>query len=125
MPHGGRQSPDPAPRSPVKLRQQAALARRWAAGMPGQADQSALSALADSLEAEAAELEQDGGQRRGRAHAAERAQKELSTSLDHTALTRRWSVGSFPAERYSILYRPHRSRPLADRPPWTERMMSR
>jgi hypothetical protein len=57
MPRGGSQSPDPEPRSPVKLRQQAALARGWAAGMPGPADQSALSALADSLEAEANELE--------------------------------------------------------------------
>jgi hypothetical protein len=45
----------------AKLREQAARARRLAAGVTNRADERLLTELADSLDAEAAELEQRGG----------------------------------------------------------------
>jgi len=60
MPRGGSDMPSP-PRAVAKLREQAARARRLAAGITNAADIRLLTELADKLEAEAAELERDGG----------------------------------------------------------------
>jgi hypothetical protein len=60
MPRGGSNALNP-PMTAAKLREQAARARRLAAGMTNRADQRLLTELADKLEAEAAELERGGG----------------------------------------------------------------
>jgi hypothetical protein len=48
------------PKGVNKLREDAARARRLAAGMTSTADRKLLTELADKLEAEAAELDRDG-----------------------------------------------------------------
>jgi hypothetical protein len=59
MPRAGSDVPKP-PMAVAKLREQAARARRLAAGVTNRADERLLTELADKLEAEAAELERGG-----------------------------------------------------------------
>ena len=60
MPRGGSDVPNPRSAA-AKLRDEAARARRLAAGMTSVSDSQLLTELADKLEAEAAELERGGG----------------------------------------------------------------
>jgi hypothetical protein len=60
MPRSGSDVPD-RQKTPEMLRQQAERARRWASAITSAVDQRVLSELADTLEAEAAELERGGG----------------------------------------------------------------
>jgi hypothetical protein len=60
MPRGVSDAPD-TQKASAKLREQAARARRLAAGMTSRADRGVLIKLAEELEAEAAELERAEG----------------------------------------------------------------
>jgi hypothetical protein len=59
MPRGGSDAPNPS-KTAAKLREEAARARRLAAGMTNAADTQLLTELAEKLDAEAAELERGG-----------------------------------------------------------------